>query len=184
MHRTLLPGRTLPGLVLGVMLAAACGSGTDGSSGGGPSGSPGPTGSDSGGNDTPAPEAEAPGPWVPSRALAIERFALENALQSALQEPMGAEFMSSTVWTTSGDGVDVRLELSSWFNGAEAVQACAAAAGAETEMSMALSTPTWSTPEAVYVTRDATCIRVSVARSSQPDLIGAGAVAEALLSGS
>jgi hypothetical protein len=183
MRRTLLPGRPLPGLVLLVMLAAACGSGTDGSSGGGPSGSPGPTGSDPGGDGTPAPEAETPGPWVPSRALAIERFALENALQSALQEPTGAEFMSSTVWTTSGDGVDVRLELSSWFNGAEAEQACAAAAGAEIEMSMALSTPTWSTPEAVYVTRGATCIRVSVARNSQPDLAGAGAVAEALASG-
>jgi hypothetical protein len=183
MRRTLLPGRPLPGLVLLVMLAAACGSGTDGSSGGGPSGSPGPTGSDPGGDGTPAPEAETPGPWVPSRALAIERFALENALQSALQELTGAEFMSSTVWTTSGDGVDVRLELSSWFNGAEAEQACAAAAGAEIEMSMALSTPTWSTPEAVYVTRCATCIRVSVARNSQPDLAGAGAVAEVLASG-
>ena len=182
MRRMLLPGRTLPGLVLGMMLAAACGSGTDGS-GGDPSGSPGP-GSDSGGDDTPAPEAEAPGPWVPSRALAIERFSLENALQSALQEPSGAEYTSSTVWTTSGDGVDVRLQLWSWFNGAEAEQACAAAAGAETEMSMDLRTPTWSTPEAVYVTRGGTCIRVSVARNSQPDLAGAGAVAEVLLSGS
>src|SRR5215469_4249504 len=124
MRRTLLPGRTLPGLVLGVVLAAACGSGTDGSSGDGPSGSPGPTGSDSGGNDTPAPEAEAPGPWVPSRALAIDRYTLENALQSALQEPIGAEFMDSTVWTTSGDGVDLRFELRTWFNWAEAEQAC------------------------------------------------------------
>lgn len=183
MLRTLLPGRSLPGLMLAVVLTAACGSGTGGPSGGGPSGSPGPT-TDTGGDDTPAPEAEAPGPWAPSRALAIERFTLENALQSALQEPTGAEFMSSTVWTTSGDGVDVRLELWSWFNGAEAEQACAAAAGTETEMSMDLRTPTWSTPEAVYVTRGPTCIRVSVARNSQPDLAGAGAVAEALLSGS
>ena len=182
MRWTLFPGRTLPGLVLLVMLAAACGSGTDGSAGGGPSGSPGPTtGSDPGGDGTPAPEAEAPGPWVPSRALSVDRFTLENALQSALQEPLGAEFMSSTVWTTSGDGVDLRLELWTWFNGAEAEQACAAAAGAEMEMSLALRPPTWSTPEAVYVTRGATCIRVSVARSAQADLAGAGAVAEALI---
>jgi len=166
-----------------MMLAVACGSGSDGSPGG-PSGSPGPTGSDPGGNETPPPEAEAPGPWVPSRALAVERFTMENALRSSLQEPLGAEYMSSTVWTTSGDGVDVRLELWSWFNGAEAEQACAAAAGDEMQMSLALGTPTWSTPEAVYVTRGASCIRVSVARSSQPDLTGASAVAEALLSGS
>src|SRR5215472_8425755 len=113
MRRMLLSGRGLPGLVLLLMLAAGCGSATNGA---GPSGSPGPTGSDPGGTDTPPPEAEAPGPWVPSRALAIDRFALENALRSSLQEPLGAEYMSSTVWTTSGDGVDVRLELWSWFN--------------------------------------------------------------------
>jgi len=118
---------------------------------------------------------------VPSRALAIDRFTLENAVPSALQEPVGAEFMSSTVWSTSGDGVDLRLELWTWFNAAEAEQACAAAAGNETQMSLALGTPTWSTPEAVYVTRGASCIRVSVARSAQPDLVGAGAVAEALV---
>jgi len=178
MRRTLLSGRRLPGLVLLVMLAAACGSTTDGD---GPPGSPGPTSSNPGGDDTPPPEAEAPGPWVPSRALAIDRFTLETALQSALQEPVGAEFTGSTVWTTAGDGVDLRLELRTWFNRAEAEQACAAAAGEETQMSLALGTPTWSTPEAVYVTRGASCIRVSVARSSQPDLAGAGAVAEALV---
>jgi hypothetical protein len=48
-------------------------------------------------------------------------------------------------------------------------------------MSLALGTPTWSTPEAVYVTREATCIRVSVARSARADLAGAGAVAQALI---
>ena len=178
MRRMLLSGRGLPGLVLLLMLAAGCGSTTNGA---GPSGSPGPTGSDPGGDDMPPPEAEAPGPWVPSRALAVDRFTLETALQSALQEPVGAEFMDCTVWTTSGDDVDLRLELRTWFNPAEAEQACAAAAGAEMQMSLALGTPTWSTPEAVYVTRGATCIRVSVARSSQHDLAGAGAVAEALV---
>src|SRR5215469_2318902 len=178
MRRMLLTGGALPTLVLLVTLAAACGSGTDGD---GPAGSPGPTGSNPGGDDTPPPEAEAPGPWMPSRALAIDRFTLETALQSALQEPVGAEFMDSTVWTTSGDGVDLRLELRTWFNRAEAEQACAAAAGEETQMSLALGTPTWSTPEAVYVTRGASCIRVSVARASERDLVGAGAVAEALV---
>ncbi|HZW91265.1 MAG TPA: hypothetical protein VFF12_19455, partial [Myxococcaceae bacterium] len=175
---TLLPGPTLPGLVLLVMLAAACGSTTDGPSGDGPSG---PTDSDPGGDDTPSPEAEAPGPWVPSRALAIDRFTLETALRSALDEPLGGELTSSTVWTTSGDGVDLRLQLWTWFNGAEAEQACAAAAGAEAQMSLGLGTPSWSTPQAVYVTRGASCIRVSVARTGQPDLAGAGAVAEALV---
>jgi hypothetical protein len=181
MRRTLFAGATLPGLVLLLMLTAACGSSSNGPSGDGPSGSPGPTASDPGGDGTPPAEAEAPGPWVPSRALSIDRFTLENALQSALDEPVGAEFMSSTVWTTSGDGVDLRLQLWSWFNGAEAEQACAAAAGNETQMSLALGTPTWSTPEAVYVTRGASCVRVSVARSAEPDLVAAGAVAEALL---
>lgn len=180
MRRTLFPGLALPGLVLLGMLASACGSTTDGPSGGGPSG---PTGSDPGGDDTPPPEVEAPGPWVPSRALAIDRFTLETALQAPLQQPVGAELSRSTVWTTSGDGVDLRLELWTWFNGAEAEQACAAAAGAEALMSLALGTPTWNTPEAVYVTRGASCIRVSVARSGQPDLDGAGAVAEALVAG-
>ena len=181
MRRTLSPGRTLFGLALLLILSAACGSASDGSTGGGPSGSPGPTGSDPGGNDAPPAEVEAPGPWVPSRAIAIDRFTLENALQSSLDEPVGAELMSSTVWTTSGEGVDLRLQLWSWFNGAEAEQACAAAAGSENQMSLALGTPTWSTPHAVYVTRGATCVRVSVARSAQPDLVGAGAVAEALI---
>jgi len=179
MRRTLLPGVAAPGLVLLLMLAGACGSATDGPSGDGPSG---PTGSGPGGDDTPPPEAEAPGPWVPSRALAIDRFTLETALQSALEEPLGAELMSSTVWTTSGDGVDLRLELWTWFNGAEAEQACAAAAGSEAQMSLALGTPTWGTPEAVYATRGESCIRVSVARRAQLDLAGAAAVAEALVS--
>ena len=178
MRRTLLPGPTLPGLVLLMMLVAACGSTTEGPSGDGPSG---PTDSDPGGDDTPSPEAEAPGPWVPSRALAIDRFTLETALRSALDEPLGGELTSSTVWTTSGDGVDLRLQLWTWFNGAEAEQACAAAAGDDAQVSLALGTPTWTTDDAVYVTRDDTCVRVSVARSSRPDLSGAGAVAEALV---
>jgi hypothetical protein len=46
---------------------------------------------------------------------------------------------------------------------------------------MALGRPTWTTADAVYVARDANCIRVGVARSSRADLAGAGAVAEALV---
>jgi hypothetical protein len=118
---------------------------------------------------------------MPSRDLALERFDLETALQSALQEPVGAEFSDSTVWTLTGDAVELRLRVSSWFNGAEAEQACAAAAGDGATLSMALGRPTWTTADAVYVARDANCIQVSVARSSQADLAGAGAVAEALV---
>ncbi|HUM12924.1 MAG TPA: hypothetical protein VLT82_18390 [Myxococcaceae bacterium] len=121
---------------------------------------------------------------MPSRALAMERFALETALQAALQEPIGAEYSDSTVWSLSGEGVDLRFELRSRFNGAEAEQACAAAAGTGAQMSLSLGTPIWTTGDSVYVTRDATCIRVSVARGSQSDLDGAEAVAAALVSGS
>jgi len=180
MRRMLPSGPRWPGLVLLVVLAAACGSGTDGGSPGSPGATPTNTGGGSG-DDSPSPEAEAPGPWVPSRDLALERFALETALQSALQEPVGAEFSDTTMWTLTGDAVELRLRVSSWFNGAEAEQACAAAAGDGATLSMALGRPTWTTADAVYVARDANCIQVSVARTSQVDLAGAGAVAEALV---
>jgi hypothetical protein len=180
MRRKLLAGRGWSGLLLLAVLTAACGSSTNGSSG-----SPSPTATDPGtGDGTPPSEAEAPGPWVPSRALALERFALETALQASLQEPVGAEFSDSTVWTLSGEDLELRLELRGWFNAAEAEQACAAAAGNGAQESLALGTPTWTTGDSVYVIRDASCIRVSVARRSQPDLAGAGAVAAALVSGS
>ena len=176
MRQTLTPGRLWPGLLLLAVLALACGSSTDG-----PSRSPGTNPDPGGGEQTPPPEAEAPGPWVPSRALGIDRFTIETALQASLQEAVGAEFAEFTLWTLSGDDLELRLELRSWFNGAEAEQACAAAAGDDAQASLALGTPTWTTDDAVYVTRDATCVRVSVARSSRPDLAGAGAVAEALV---
>ena len=174
MRRTLTPGRRWPGLLLLAVLASACGSSTDG-----PSGSPGTNPDPGGGEETPPPEA--PGPWVPSRALGVDRFTIETALQASLQEAVGAEFSEYTLWTLSGDDLELRLELRSWFNGAEAEQACAAAAGSDAEASLALGAPTWTTDDSVYVTRDATCVRVSVARSSRPDLAGAGAVAEALV---
>ena len=170
------PGRAWPGLLL-VLLAVGCGTATTG-----PSGSPSGTSDEPGsGDDTPAAEAEAPGPWVASRALAVDRFTLETALQAALQEPVGAEYSESTVWTLSGDGVELRFELRSWFNGAEAEQACAAAAGSDAHQSLALGTPTWATDDSVYVTRGPSCIRVSVTRDSGPDLASAGAVAEAMV---
>jgi hypothetical protein len=168
-------GRGYPGLLLLMVLAASCGSGTDG-----PSGTPGAT-TDPSGDEVPPAEAAVPGPWVPSRSLGIDRFTLETALQASLQEAVGAEFSEFTLWTLSGESVELRLELRSWFNGAEAEQACAAAAGSDAQHSLGLGTPTWSTSDSVYVTRDASCIRVSVARDSGPDLAGAGAVAEALV---
>jgi hypothetical protein len=176
MSRMLPPGRAYPGLLLLVVLAASCGSGTDG-----PSGPPGTTTDRGGGDEAPSAVAEMPGPWVPSRSLGVDRFTLETALGVSLQEPVGAEFSEFTLWTLSGDDLELRLELRSWFNGAEAEQACAAAAGSDAEHSLALGTPTWSTSDSVYMTRDASCIRVSVARGSRPNLVGAGAVAEALV---
>ncbi len=176
MRRTLTPGRRGPGLLLLAVLASSCGSSTDG-----PSGSPGTNTAPGGGEETPPPDAEAPGPWVPSRDLGIDRFTIETALQASLQEPVGAEYSESTVWTLTGEDLELRLELRGWFNGAEAEQACATAAGEDAQVSLALGTPAWTTADAVYVTRDHTCIRVSVARSSRPDIVGAGAVAEALV---
>ena len=179
MRPTLTPGRRWPGLLLLAMLASACGSSTDGPSGT-PGTNPGPGG---GGEDgTPPPEAEAPGPWVPSRDLGVDRFSLETALQASLQEAVGAEYSEATVWTLSGEDLELRFELRSWFNGAEAEQACATAAGEDAQLSLALGTPTWTTDDAVYVTRGDTCVQVNVARSSRPDLAGAAAVAEALVS--
>ena len=73
--------------------------------------------------------------------------------------------------------------MRSAFDGAEAEQVCAAAAGEGARMSLALGTPTWTTADAVFVTRNARCIRVTVARGGSPDLPGAGAVAGVLVAG-
>jgi hypothetical protein len=168
-----------PGPLLGaVLLVLACGSGTDAPARA-PDTSPGPGIVE----DPPSgAQAEAPGPWVPSRLLTRDRFALETALQSALGEPVGAEFTDSTAWTLSGDAVELRLEVRTWFNGAEAERECATRAGDGAQESLSLGTPAWTTADAVYVTREAACIRVSVAREDRSDLAGARAVAEALVS--
>jgi hypothetical protein len=161
-----------------VLLALACGSGMDGPTGGtSPTTDPAP--------DTPAvTPTEAPGPWAPSRALAVNRFALETAVGSALLEPVGAELSESTLWTLGGDGVELRLQVRTWFNGAEAEGRCAAAAGDGAERSLALGTPVWTAADAVYVTQDAACIRVSVVRGNQLDLGGAASVVTALVTAS
>ena len=165
-------------LIAAVLLALACGSGTDGPSGGtSPTTDPAP--------DTPAvTPTEAPGPWAPSRALAVNRFALETAVGSALLEPVGAELSESTLWTLGGDGVELRFQVRTWFNGAEAESRCAAAAGDGAERSLALGTPVWTAADAVYVTQDGACIRVSVVRGNQLDLAGAASVVTALVTAS
>ena len=61
--------------------------------------------------------------------------------------------------------------------------ACRAAAGGGAEESLALGTPVWTAADAVYVTQDAACIRVTVTRGARLDAAGAGAVAAALVSG-
>ncbi len=178
MVRGLSVGRSsLPALVGAVALALACGSGTDGTS---PSASPTTADPGSGGDTPPGAQAEAPGPWAPSRALALDRFALETALQSALQEPVGAELSESTVWTLTGESVELRLEVRTWFSGAEAEAACRAAAGDGAASSLSLGTPTWATQEAVHVTLGDACVKVSVVRGPNQDVAGATAIAAAL----
>jgi hypothetical protein len=131
----------------------------------------------------PAAPAESPGPWAPSRALSLDRFALESALGVTLTGPAGAELESSTRWTWTGEGVDLRLEVRTAFDAAVAERVCAAGAGTNAPLSLARGTPTWTTDDAVYVTRGTTCVRVIVVRGARPDLAGAGAVAEALVAG-
>jgi len=131
----------------------------------------------------PAIPVETAGPWAPSRALSLDRFALETALGVTLTPPGGEELVSSTRWTLRGHEVELRLDVRSAFDGAEAEQVCAAAAGESARMSLALGTPTWTTADAVFVTRNARCIRVSVARASGPDTASAGAVAGVLVAG-
>jgi len=172
--------RFLPALIGALALAAACGSGTDGSSSS-PSETPAPPGA--GGDGPTGPQAEAPGPWAPSRALSLDRFALETALGSALQEPAGAEYSDSTVWTLSGADVELRLEVRTWFDGAEAEMQCRTSAGSGAAESLSLGSPVWTAPDAVYLTQDGACVRVSVARGSVADAAGAAAVAAAMVSG-
>ncbi len=79
--------------------------------------------------------------------------------------------------------MDLRLEVRTAFDAPATERVCAAGAGTNAPLSLALGTPTWTTDDAVYVTRGATCVRVIVVRGARPDLAGAGAVAEALVAG-
>ena len=76
------------------------------------------------------------------------------------------------------------MQVRTWFNGAEAESRCAAAAGTAAEQSLALGTPVWTAADAVYVTQDVACIRVSVVRGNQLDLAGAASVVAALVTAS
>jgi hypothetical protein len=131
----------------------------------------------------PGSESDAPGPWAPSRALALDRFALETALGVALGEPAGDELSSSTRWTLRGEGVELRFDVRSWFNGAEAERRCRDAAGAGAQPSLDLGRPVWLAADAVFLTRAASCVRVSVTRGNGADLPGARAVVSALVRG-
>ena len=167
--------RAVPALVTASSLFIACGAGRDGAD------PPGMSDDPHGRGGTPGPQSDAPGPWAPSRALALDRFALETALGVALGEPAGDELSSSTRWTLRGDGVELRFELRSWFNGAEAERRCRDAAGAGAQASLDLGAPVWIAADAVYLTRSRACVRVGVTRGTAADLAGARAVASALV---
>ena len=152
------------------VVIVACGTGTTG-----PSGSPGS-------QETPPGDAlEAPGPWAPSRALRLDRFALEAALGVALVGPTGAELGSSTRWTLAGSDAELRFEVRTGFSGAEAEAQCRTLAGDGAVQSLRLGTPIWTGGSDVYLTRGASCIRVTVTRSGEVDVAGATAVAGALV---
>jgi hypothetical protein len=127
------------------------------------------------------PQNDTPGPWAPSRAIALDRFALETALGVALGEPAGDELSSSTRWTLQGEGVALRFDVRSWFTGAEAEVRCRDAAGVGARQSLDLGAPVWIAADAVFLTRARACVRVSVTRRSAADPAGARAVASVLV---
>ena len=164
---------TVHALIAASAVVIACGTGTV------PSGSPStdPPARD----DTPPGEAvETPGPWAPSRALRLDRFALETALGVALVGPGGEELASATRWTLAGGDTELRLEVRTRFSWAEAEVQCRALAGDDALESLALGTPTWGAADDVYLTRGRSCIRVSVVRAGRADPAGAAAAARAL----
>ena len=102
------------------------------------------------------------------------------ALGVALIGPAGDELGSSTRWTLAGGGTELRLEVRTRFSGAEAEVPCRLLAGDGAVESLRLGTPVWTTANDVYLTRGASCIRVSVTRSGRADPAGAAAVAGVL----
>jgi len=123
---------------------------------------------------------ETPGPWAPSRGFAVDRFALETALEVVLTGPAGEELPHSTRWTLSGGEVELRFEVRTWFNAAEAEVRCRVAAGDGARESLELGVPTWTRQDAVYLGRGKACVRVSVTRSGRADPRGASAVTAVL----
>jgi hypothetical protein len=167
---------TLAALVAASAAVIACGTGTV------PSRSP--STDQPVGKETPPGEAlETPGPWAPSRALRLDRFALETAVGVALIGPAGEELGSSTRWTLAGGDTELRLEVRTWFSGAEAEVQCRTIAGDGAVESLSLGTPVWAAADDVYLTRGASCIHVNVTRSGRADLLGAAAVAAVLVRG-
>jgi len=166
--------RTAPALVAASALTIACGSGKD---------APGPQGMTDDPHGSPGAQNDTPGPWAPSRALALDRFALETALGVALREPAGDELSGSTRWTLHGEGVELRFDVRSWFNRAEAEVRCRGAAGNAARPSLDLGAPVWVAADAVFLTRGSACVQVSVTRERTADPAGARAVAAALLRG-
>ena len=165
---------TVPALVAASALVIACGTGT--------APSPPPATHQPAREDTPAGDPlETPGPWAPSRALRLDRFALETALGVGLVGPAGGELESSTRWTLAGRDTELRFDVRTGFNGAEAEVQCRALAGAGALESLSLGTPVWTASKDVYLTRKASCIRVSVTRSGHADVVGAVAVASAIV---
>jgi len=117
---------------------------------------------------------------LPSHSVAFDHFALEGVVGTGLSEADGVDDADSTTWDLTGSGVDVRLEVSSWFSQAEAEASCASAAGAAAQ-SLALGSPTWTSSEAVYVTQGPACVRVTVLRGLGADVEAEAAVAALLV---
>jgi hypothetical protein len=125
------------------------------------------------------PEAEPSAAMtaLPSRSIAFDHFALEGAVNSELSDADGVDGDVSTTWALHGDGVELRMEVSSWFSQVEAEVACQSSAGDGAEPSLAWGTPSWTTEESVYVTQRASCVRVTVLRGRERDGTAAAAVA-------
>jgi len=166
--------RAVPALFAASAVIIACGAGRDSAE---------PPAMRDDPHGSPGAQNDAPGPWAPSRALALERFALETALGAALSEPAGDELSASTRWSLRGDGVDLRFEVRSWFNRAEAELRCRDAAGESAQPSLDLGAPVWIAPDAVFLTRVNACVRVSVTRGTAADPAGARAIARVLVHG-
>jgi len=118
---------------------------------------------------------------LPSRSIAFDHFALEGALDSQLSEADGVDGEASTTWALSGDGVEVRMDVSTWLSPAEAEESCQSNAGPAVAPSLALGTPSWTTDTSVYVTQGASCIQVTVVRGRHLDVAAAGTVADVLV---